>query len=177
MISNPSDVPTEDQHNDSANSSNEWGACRLRQRRSLNRSCTTAPGKSSARQTRSSDGALHSTQQPAPEATDHAAKDASSSSESEDVVRHGAVSCSVMNCEPITSSPCRFLQTKRKSESTAESLSDTVATHEKKTCRRTEAPEAGSSGSHLYRNPIPSKEHPPPGFSQWLTTFQVIKLS
>ena len=47
---------------------------------------------------------------------------------------------------------------------------------EKKACRRGDGAETSSSSSiycHLHRNPIPSKDNPPPGFCQWLHTFQV----
>lgn len=54
-------------------------------------------------------------------------------------------------------------------------MSAEVAT-EKKTCRRSEGVDSSSSSvyCHVHRNPIPSKDNPPPGFCQWLHTFQVI---
>ena len=56
----------------------------------------------------------------------------------------------------------------------AEVASEVAAVQEKKTCRRGgDAAESSSAYCHLHRNPIPSKDNPPPGFCQWLHTFQV----
>ncbi|KAK4015393.1 F-box/WD repeat-containing protein 7 isoform X1 [Daphnia magna] len=166
VISSSSDNATEDQQNDSgSSSSNEWGACRLRQRRSTSRINPLPVGKSpSLRQTRSSDSIIQSPSPlpttptsstptaPAIDASNVSLKEGSPTSENEDVVRPGA--------------------TKRKSESTVE-MSAEVAT-EKKTCRRSEGVDSSSSSvyCHVHRNPIPSKDNPPPGFCQWLHTFQ-----
>ena len=59
VISSSSDTTADEPQNDCANSSNEWGACRLRQRRSTSRT-KSLPYKSSStsRHTRSSDSII-----------------------------------------------------------------------------------------------------------------------
>lgn len=105
MISSSSDTAAEDQQNDSgSSSSNEWGACRLRQRRPTSRVNPLPVNKpASQRQTRSSDNAIQSppplpstptSSTPTAPANDTnvSIKEESPSSENDDVARPGAVS-------------------------------------------------------------------------------------
>lgn len=107
VISSSSDTAAEDQQNDSgSSSSNEWGACRLRTRRSTSRINPLPVGKpTSLRQTRSNDSAIQSppplpttptsstpTAPPANDLSNVSIKEESPCSENDDVARPGAVS-------------------------------------------------------------------------------------
>lgn len=200
VISSSSDTPAEEnQHQQSDGGSNEWGSGgRLRQRRSTSRvipASTAKPSVSNGRQTRSSDNAHIQSPPPPPlpaaivsttasstlpPATDGVAtkEESSTVAESGDLFRSlGAVSATfnlyyiLLLC--LIKGPL-LLQTKRKSEPAADVSTEVATTQEKKTCRRGDGAESSSSiYCHAHRNPIPSKDNPPPGFCQWLHTFQV----
>jgi len=174
VISSSSDTTADEPQNDCANSSNEWGACRLRQRRSTSRT-KSLPYKSSStsRHTRSSDSII---QTPPPSTPTIPTSDTTSTpiaAASQDA----AVNTSAASHESTSSESENVLRssTKRKSEPVVEAASEVQEVQEKKTCRRSDnAIESSSSSTycHLHRNPIPSKDNPPPGFCQWLHTFQ-----
>jgi len=178
VISSSSDTTAEEAQNDCANSSssNEWGACRLRQRRSTNRTNSLPFKSTSFRHTRSSDNIIQ-TPPPPSSSTPSTTISTNTTSTSTPVATAGqeVINTSIASQESTSSENEDVLRTatKRKSEPVAEVASEVAAVQEKKTCRRGgDAAESSSAYCHLHRNPIPSKDNPPPGFCQWLHTFQ-----
>ena len=109
MISSSSDTTAEEPQNDCGNSSNEWGACRLRQRKSTNRVNSVPFKVNSFRLTRSSETAIQS---PPPPSTP-------TSSTTLAVVDNDSINASIASQESIDSENEEISRTAVRSSHTA----------------------------------------------------------